>query len=260
MSASRLGIVVLFPDLLGTYGDGGNATVLAKRLAWRGYDTELVEVTGGDPVPETGDLYVLGGGEDAPQSQAAREIGRDGPLHRAIDRGAPLLAVCAGMQIVGNAFPDSTGAMQAGAGLLDIETVHVERPRAVGELLVTPDPSLGLPDLTGFENHGGRTKITSTSPADRAATTPLGTVQIGEGNGWGDEGAVCGRVIGTYLHGPVLARNPALADLLLGWATGDPLEPLDDDEEQALHDARIRAAREHELQPRRSWKDVIRRG
>jgi CobQ-like glutamine amidotransferase family enzyme len=253
MSASRIGVVVLFPDLLGTYGDGGNATVLAQRLAWRGYDVEVVEVTGGDTVPESGDLYVLGGGEDAPQSQAAREIGREGPLHRAVDRGASLLAVCAGMQIVGNSFPDSTGAVQAGAGLLDIETVRVDRPRAVGELLVTPDPSLGLPELTGFENHGGRTKIGS-------AAMPLGTVEIGEGNGWGDEGAVRDRVIGTYLHGPVLARNTALADLLLGWATGDDLEPLDDDEEEALHRERVRAARERELQPRRSWKDVIRRG
>lgn len=253
MSASRIGVVVLFPDLLGTYGDGGNATVLAQRLTWRGYDVEVVEVVGGDTVPESGDLYVLGGGEDAPQSQAAREIGREGPLHRAIDRGASLLAVCAGMQIVGNSFPDSTGATQAGAGLLDIETVRVDRPRAVGELLVTPEPSLGLPELTGFENHGGRTKV------GRSAT-PLGTVEIGEGNGWGDEGAVRDRVIGTYLHGPVLARNTALADLLLGWATGDDLEPLDDDEEDALHRERVRAARERELQPRRSWKDVIRRG
>jgi CobQ-like glutamine amidotransferase family enzyme len=253
MRASRIGVVVLFPDLLGTYGDGGNATVLAQRLAWRGYDVEVIEVIGGDSLPESGDLYVLGGGEDAPQSQAAREIGRGGPLHRAIDRGASLLAVCAGMQIVGNSFPDTTGAVQAGAGLLDIETVRVDRPRAVGELLVTPDPTLGLPELTGFENHGGRTKIGS-------AATPLGTVEIGEGNGWGDEGAVHDRVIGTYLHGPVLARNTALADLLLGWATGDELEPLDDDEEDALHRERVRAARERELQPRRSWKDVIRRG
>jgi CobQ-like glutamine amidotransferase family enzyme len=85
-------------------------------------------------------------------------------------------------------------------------------------------------------------------------------VQVGEGNGGGTEGAWCGHVIGTYLHGPVLARNPALADLLLRWATGDALVPLDDDEEDALHRERVRAAQQHELQPRRSWKDVIRRG
>ncbi len=253
MTPSRsLRIVLLFPDLLGTYGDSGNATVLARRLAWRGYETTVTEVLGGEPIPESGDVYVLGGGEDAPQAQAAREIGTDGPLHVAVARGAPLLAVCAGMQIVGKSFPDSTGRSVEGAGLLDIETVRVDRPRAVGELLVRPDPDLGLPELTGFENHGGRTRLGTD-------VRPLGTVEIGEGNGWGTEGAVNERVIGTYLHGPVLARNTALADLLLGWATGDTLEPLDDSEEDALHCERLRAARERELQPRRSWKDVIRR-
>jgi CobQ-like glutamine amidotransferase family enzyme len=246
-------IVLLFPDLLGTYGDSGNATVLMRRLEWRGYDVEGIEVTGGVPIPEHGDLYVLGGGEDAPQVEAAREIGANGPLHRAVERGAPLLAVCAGMQIVGRTFPDSTGATIDGAGLLDIETVRVDRPRAVGELLVQTDPELGLGELTGFENHGGRTQLFE-------GARPLGTVEIGEGNGWGTEGAWQGRVIGTYLHGPVLARNATLADLLLTWATGDELEPLDDREELALHAERVRAARQRELQPRRSWKDVIRRG
>jgi CobQ-like glutamine amidotransferase family enzyme len=252
-TSSSVTVVLLFPDLLGTYGDGGNATVLAQRLAWRGYPVEVVNVAGGDAVPELGDVYVVGGGEDAPQSEAAREIGQQGPLHRAVDRGAAVLAVCAGMQIVGRTFPDANGTKLTGAGLLDIDTVKVDRPRAVGELLVTPDPHLGLPELTGFENHGGRTRLGTDA-------RPLGTVEIGEGNGWGTEGAVNGQVVGTYLHGPVLARNPALADLLLGWATGDELGPLDDTEEDELRRERVRAARQHELMPRRSWKDVIRRG
>jgi CobQ-like glutamine amidotransferase family enzyme len=246
-------IVLLYPDLLGTYGDSGNAIVLARRLAWRGHDVELVEVHAGEPIPEQADVYVIGGGEDAPQVEAARGIGTDGPLHRAVERGAAVLAVCAGMQIVGRSFPDSTGERRDGAGLLDIATVRVDRPRAVGELLVHPDPTLGLPELTGFENHGGRTEL-------GAGVRPLGTVEVGEGNGGGTEGAVSDRVLGTYLHGPVLARNPALADLLLGWVVGGELEPLDDTEEEALHRERVRAARDRELQPRRSWKDVIRRG
>jgi lipid II isoglutaminyl synthase (glutamine-hydrolysing) len=250
---SAVGIVLLFPDLLGTYGDGGNALVLARRLEWRGYDVELIEVHGGQSIPEQADIYVVGGGEDAPQTEAARDIGHDGPLHRAVERGAVVLAVCAGMQIVGRSFPDASGTIRRGAGLLDIETVHVDRPRAVGELLVTPDAELGLPELTGFENHGGRTRLGNEA-------TALGAVETGEGNGWGTEGALNGRVIGTYLHGPVLARNPALADLLLRWTTGDDLEPLDDTEEIALHRERVRAARQRELQPRRSWKDAIRRG
>jgi CobQ-like glutamine amidotransferase family enzyme len=253
MTASAVAVVLLYPDLLGTYGDSGNALVLSRRLAWRGHPVESLEVRAGDPIPEQGDVYVIGGGEDAPQVEAARGIGTDGPLHRAVDRGAAVLAVCAGMQIVGRSFPDSTGRRRDGAGLLDIDTVRVDRPRAVGELLVRPDPALGLPLLTGFENHGGRTEL-------GPDVTPLGAVEIGEGNGWGTEGAVSGRVLGTYLHGPVLARNPDLADHVLRWVVGDDLGELDDTEEHALHQARVRAARDHELQPRRSWKDVIRRG
>jgi len=250
---SAVRVVTLYPDLLGTYGDGGNATVLTQRLAWRGYEVECMNVNGGDVIPSQADLYVMGGGEDAPQVEAAGEIGRDGPLHRALEGGAVMLAVCAGMQIVGRTFPDAAGHTRDGAALLDIETVRVDRPRAVGELLVAPDPDLGLPALTGFENHGGRTRLGE-------GVQPLGLVEIGEGNGGGTEGAVRGHVLGTYLHGPVLARNPALADLLLRWATGDALAPLDDTEEEALHRERVRAARQNELAPRRSWKDVIRRG
>lgn len=250
---SAVRVVTLFPDLLGTYGDSGNACVLVRRLEWRDYAVEHVEVHGGDPIPSSADLYLVGGGEDAPQAEAAREIGDEGPLHGAVERGAVVLAVCAGMQILGRSFPDGRGGTQRGAGLLDIETLRVDRPRAVGELLVDPDPELGIPELTGFENHGGRTRL---GPRAR----PLGRVEIGEGNGWGTEGAIAGRVLGTYLHGPVLARNVALADLLLRWATGDELRPLDDSEEEALHRERVRAARGRELQPRRSWKDLIRRG
>lgn len=249
---SAVRIVQLFPDLLGTYGDGGNAIVLAKRLEWRGVPHDLVTVDSGSPIPTSGDLYLLGGGEDGPQVEAARELAERRAVHRAVERGAVVFAVCAGMQILGHQFPDAGGEPRAGLALLDIQTVRIDRPRAVGELLVRPDPSWGLPLLTGFENHGGRTRL---GPAAR----PLGRVEVGEGNGWGEEGAVSGRVMGTYLHGPALARNPALADLLLSWIVGD-LIPLDDQEVEVLREQRIRAARQRELQPRRSWKDVIRRG
>lgn len=249
---SAVCLVQLYPDLLGTYGDGGNATVLAKRLAWRDIPHELVTVESGAPIPEQGDLYLLGGGEDGPQVEAARELAEQGALHRAVERGAVVFAVCAGMQILGHQFPDAAGQPRPGLALLDVQTVRLQRPRAVGELLVQPDPCWGLPELTGFENHGGRTRL---GPAAR----PLGRVEVGEGNGWGEEGAVSGRVVGTYLHGPALARNPALADLLLGWVAGE-LAPLDDREVEMLREQRIRAARQGELQPRRSWKDLIRRG
>ena len=227
--------------------------MLTKRLAWRGIPVEEVSVPAGDPVPDSCDLYVLGGGEDSPQVEAARELRRQGSLHRAVERGAVVFAVCAGMQILGRQCPDASGRAEAGLGLLDCDTVRVDRPRAVGELLVEPAPTWSLPMLTGFENHGGRTRL---GPDAR----PLGRVVVGEGNGWGSEGVVSGRVVGTYLHGPALARNPALADLLLAWVVGRPLAALDDREAEALRRERVRAARHGELQPRRSWRDLIRRG
>ena len=260
-SAVRLG--VLFPDLLGTYGDGGNALVLAQRLAWRDIPVEVVTVAAGDATPDSCDLYLVGGGEDGPQVQATRELAESRALHRAVDAGAVVLAVCAGMQILGHRFPDATGTDRPGLGLLDCDTVRVDRPRAVGELLTTaasvPDPSgpagtrIDIGVLTGFENHAGRTV-----PGPDSST--LGAVEIGEGNGDGSEGVVCGKVVGTYLHGPVLARNPRLADLLLGWVVGaDALGPLDDSEVDDLRTERLRAARSHELAPRRSWRDLLRR-
>lgn len=259
-SAVRVG--VLFPDLLGTYGDGGNAVVLTQRLAWRGIPVDVVTVAAGQAAPDSCDLYLVGGGEDGPQVQATRELDRSRALHRAVDRGAVVLAVCAGMQILGHRFPDATGADVPGLGLLDCETVRVDRPRAVGELLTgparVPDPdrpgaTIDLGELTGFENHAGRT-------LPGPSSTALGAVEVGEGNGDGSEGVVCGRVVGTYLHGPVLARNPRLADLLLGWVVGaDALTPLDDREVDDLRAERLRAARARELAPRRSWRDLLRR-
>lgn len=259
-SAVRIG--VLFPDLLGTYGDGGNAVVLRQRLAWRDIPVDVVTVSAGTAAPDSCDLYLVGGGEDGPQVQATRELAESRALHRAVDAGAVVLAVCAGMQILGHRFPDASGADRPGLGLLDCDTLRVDRPRAVGELLTAEaavsDPDrmgnrLALGELTGFENHAGRT-------VPGAASTTLGPVEIGEGNGDGSEGVVCGRIVGTYLHGPVLARNPRLADLLLGWVVGpDALDPLDDAEVDALRAERLRAARARELAPRRSWRDVLRR-
>jgi CobQ-like glutamine amidotransferase family enzyme len=260
-SAVRLG--VLFPDLLGTYGDGGNALVLAQRLAWRDIPVDVVTVAAGEAIPDSCDLYLVGGGEDGPQVQATRELAESRALHRAVDRGAVVLAVCAGMQILGHRFPDATGADRPGLGLLDCDTIRVDRPRAVGELLTSaasvPDPTgppgatIDLGVLTGFENHAGRT-------VPGPDSTALAAVEIGEGNGDGSEGVACGTVIGTYLHGPVLARNPRLADLLLGWVVGaEALGPLDDADVDDLRTERLRAARSHELAPRRSWRDLLRR-
>jgi CobQ-like glutamine amidotransferase family enzyme len=238
VTTTALTVVVIFPDLLGTYGDGGNGVVLARRAAWRGIDVELVEAPSDQPLP-AGDLYCLGGGEDGPQVRAAETLRADGTLARRVDQGAAVLAVCAGYQIVGRTFPGADGRLLPGIGLLDVATVKGKGRRAVGEVVAVPLSLPGLPTLTGFENHGG---VTSVGPGAQ----PLSRVVAGTGNGAGDqtEGAWAGRVVGTYLHGPVLARNPALADLLLGWAVGGgSLAPLDDHEEDALRVERLGAVR-----------------
>jgi CobQ-like glutamine amidotransferase family enzyme len=228
-----LGIAVVFPDLLGTYGDGGNATILAQRLRWRGIGAEVTEVMAGDPVPEGCAIYVLGGGEDAPQTLAAQQLITSGALTRAVDAGAVVFAVCAGLQVVGRSFLGSDGLPHPGVGLLDCTTDRRAAVRPVGELVVEPEPSLGLPTMSGYENHGS---LTTPGPTAK----PLGRVIAGTGNGDGWEGIVNGKVLGTYMHGPALARNPALADLLLTWAVG-PLEALDDTEAEALRRDRLRA-------------------
>ena len=238
MSPAALRVAVLFPDLLGTYGDGGNGLILTRRAQWRGLDAELLQAVSDAPVPEA-DIYCLGGGEDGPQVRAARTLIEDGTLARRVADGAVVLAVCAGYQVVGHSFPGGTGEMHDGVGLLAVDTVKGAGPRAVGEVVAEPvvlaDGS-ELPTLTGFENHGGVT-------TRHEGTAPLGSVVAGIGNGDGSEGAVQGRVVGTYLHGPVLARNPALADLLLGWALdGTPLAPLDDKEAEGLREERLGVA------------------
>jgi hypothetical protein len=227
-----LRVVVVYPDLLGTYGDGGNGLILARRAEWRGRDVELLQAASDGPLPGA-DIYCLGGGEDGPQVRAAHTLTDDGTLARRVADGAVVLAVCAGFQIVGRTFPGAAGNPHEGLGLLDIDTAKGSGPRAVGEVLVDPTGVEGLPPLTGFENHGGMTALGE-------GAVPLGRVAAGVGNGDDSEGAVRGRVIGTYMHGPVLARNPALADLLLGWALGEEtLEPLDDSGSEQLREERL---------------------
>jgi CobQ-like glutamine amidotransferase family enzyme len=252
--AEAVSIALLYPELLGTYGDGGNASVLARRLVWRGVPVEVIDVHAGEPIPTGCQIYVMGGGEDAPQALAAQELRKGAALVAAVEAGAAVLAVCAGLQVLGVRFAGEDGKAHDGLGLLDCETHRDDGPRRVGEVVATPDPSLDLPDLTGYENHGG---VTTLGPSAR----PLGRVVVGNGNAGGDgtEGIVNGRVVGTYLHGPVLARNPALADHLLASALG-PLAPLDDAEVEALRKERLHAARHpHMHLPQLSgWRRLLR--
>jgi len=219
----KLRLVWVYPDLLSTYGDRGNLLVLTRRAQLRGIEVEATEVNSDQAVPSQGDIYLLGGGEDLPQILAANRLRADGGLARAADRGAVVFAVCAGYQVIGDSFGGVEGEPVGGLGILDISSGRGDR-RGVGELVADVDPALGVPRLTGFENHQGITRIGS-------AARPLATVSLGVGNGNGTEGAYGGKVLGTYLHGPALARNPGLADLLLSWVVGR-LRPLDPDNEE----------------------------
>jgi len=231
---SAVRVVWLYPDLLSTYGDRGNLLILAHRARRRGLRADAIEVRSDQRLPEGGDIYLLGGGEDGPQALAAQRLNADGGLHRAVERGAAVLAVCAGYQLVGSSF-FAKGAKCGGLDLLDLQSDRGPT-RAVGELAGAPDPDLGLPTITGFENHGGRTHL---GPGVR----PLARVSTGVGNDGATEGVWHGRILGTYMHGPALARNPALADLLLGWATGIRPAPLDDTWPSRLRSERLAAVR-----------------
>jgi lipid II isoglutaminyl synthase (glutamine-hydrolysing) len=222
---SAVRLVWVYPDLLSTYGDRGNLLVLARRARLRGSSVEIAEINSDQRVPVDGDIYLLGGGEDLPQILAARRLKADGGLLAAARRGAVVFAVCAGYQMVGTEFGGAEGEPVPGLGLLDIRSGRGER-RGVGEITADVDPALGVARLTGFENHQG---VTRRGPGAK----PLATVLTGVGNGDGTEGAYCGRVVGTYLHGPALVRNPALADLLLGWVIGQ-LPPIDPRQEQLV--------------------------
>ncbi|BCB73882.1 glutamine amidotransferase [Phytohabitans flavus] len=219
-SDSIISIVWIYPDLLSTYGDRGNMLILARRAALRGLPVRTVEVRSDQPMPTTADIYLVGGGEDGPQALAAQRLIADGGLHRAVAQGSVVFAVCAGYQLLGGSF-FAKGTQYAGLDLLDFRSDRGPT-RAVGELGGPIDPRLGLPPLTGFENHGGRTHL-------GPSVSPLARVSTGIGNDGATEGAWRGKLLGTYSHGPALSRNPAIADLLLRWATGyDTLPPLDD--------------------------------
>ena len=243
-STVRIGLVL--PDVMGTYGDDGNSLVLRQRLKWRGHDAEIVRITLEDAVPDSCDLYAVGGGEDAAQKLASRHLSGSPGLQRAVSRGVPVLAICAGMQVFGEWFVVSDGSRAPGLGLLDVTTTP-QATRSIGELVTTPQLAGLTRPLTGFENHMGATVL----GPDAA---PLGRVTSGVGNGVpaGEavpagglvEGVVQGSIIATYMHGPALARNPELADLLLCRALGvDSLPPVEVPAGEQLRRERIAAAR-----------------
>ena len=230
----RIGLVL--PDVMGTYGDGGNAVVLRQRLRLRGVAAEIVEITLADAVPDSLDLYTLGGAEDYAQRLATKHLLRYPGLQRAASRGAPVLAICAAIQVLGHWYETSSGERVDGVGLLDV-TTSPQPERTIGEVVSTPLIDGLTQPLTGFENHRGGTTLGTDA-------RPLAAVVTGAGNRLGDgvDGAVQGSVVATYLHGPCLARNPELADMLLSAVVG-PLDPLDLPEVEQLRRERLAAPR-----------------
>jgi CobQ-like glutamine amidotransferase family enzyme len=243
----RIVVGHLFPDYLNIYADRGNMAVLARRAAWRGYELEVRPLGAGDDVrPGEHDLYYVGGGQDREQELIAPALAAKGAaLHEAAAGGAAILAVCGGYQLLGRFYRDQSGDELPGVGLFPLHTVAGER-RMIGDVLLECELEPGeRRTLAGFENHAGRTHL------DEGAE-PLGRVVAGFGNDGesGYEGCRVGRAIGTYLHGPLLPRNPWLADWILAQAiahrTGEApplLAPLPDELEAQAHEVAAARAR-----------------
>jgi CobQ-like glutamine amidotransferase family enzyme len=229
----------LYPEYLNIYADRGNIAVLERRAAARGHELRVDPLTVGTPLdPASHDLLYIGGGQDREQGMIAPDLAaRADGIRAAVDDGAAVLAVCGGYQLLGRGYRGRDGSWLAGAGLFPLETVAGET-RMIGDVLLESSlqESPGT-TIAGFENHAGRTIL------DEGAL-PLGRVVAGYGNDGktGFEGCRLGRALGTYLHGPLLPRNPWLADLVLSWAIAhatqsepQPLAPLDDDLERRAH-------------------------
>jgi lipid II isoglutaminyl synthase (glutamine-hydrolysing) len=235
VAEDRLRVCALYPELMNIYADRGNLLLLERRCRWRGIDFELISATIGEPLDPSGaDLYYIGGGQDRDQRLCANDLAHSkrADLHAAADRGAVILAVCGGYQLLGRSYQLGDETLP-GAGLVDLTTVRADGPRLIGNVAIEVELEPGVPEvLAGFENHGGRTKLGSDEH-------PLGRVLKGHGNDGrsGFEGVRRGNVIGTYLHGPLLPKNAWFADWLIATALGadSPLAPLDDRLEEAAH-------------------------
>jgi lipid II isoglutaminyl synthase (glutamine-hydrolysing) len=236
----KLRVLSLYPELMNIYADRGNIAVLRARCEWRGIGFEHLGVTVGDALdPHAADLFYMGGGQDRDQVAVAADMAetkRDA-LHAAADRGAVVLGVCGGYQLLGESYEMGDETLP-GVGLVDLKTVREPGERLIGNCAIEADLGTGPRTIAGFENHGGRTYL-------GPSAEPLGRVLSGHGNNGkdGHEGVRKGNVIGTYLHGPLLPKNVWLADRLIELALGTELQPLPGDEmEEAAHASARRAA------------------
>jgi lipid II isoglutaminyl synthase (glutamine-hydrolysing) len=236
---TTLRVCSLYPELMNIYADRGNIAVLRARCEWRGLGFEHTASSLQEELdPAAADLFYMGGGQDRDQEAVALDMvatKRDA-LHAAADRGAVVLAVCGGYQLLGTGYQMGDEELP-GVGLVDLRTVREEGPRLIGNCAIEADLGTGPRTIAGFENHGGRTYLGD-------GEQPLGRVLKGHGNNGrdGTEGVHRGNVIGTYLHGPLLPKNIWLADRLIELALDVELKPLDDRLEDAAHDSARRAA------------------
>lgn len=200
-------VLQLYPKDMNIYGDYGNLLVIQRRLEWYGYKANVIHYNVGDDFPENVDIVIGGGGQDSGQEIIHEDLIKIGPqLHELAEKNVPMLLVCGLYQLFGNFFKTLNGTTLTGIGILDIET-HGSNERLIGNI-VTHSDEFG--DIVGYENHSGQTFLGKD-------TEPFATVIKGAGNNGKDshEGARYKNVIGTYLHGSILPKNPKLADFLI---------------------------------------------
>jgi CobQ-like glutamine amidotransferase family enzyme len=203
----KVTIVQLYPKSMNIYGDWGNVLVIKRRLEWHGYEPELIEYNQGDSFPETADIIIGGGGQDSGQDKIQDDLLAIGArLKKLAESGTPMLVICGLYQLFGNFFKTQDNHILEGIGLFDIET-HAGPERLIGNTLVK---SSEFGDIIGYENHSGQTFL-------GRDVKPLGQIIKGAGNNGqdGTEGVRYKNVIGSYLHGSLLPKNPQLADFLI---------------------------------------------
>jgi lipid II isoglutaminyl synthase (glutamine-hydrolysing) len=246
MAERELRVLWLYPDHMNIYADRGNIAVLERRCAWRGIRFSLSTAGPGEGFdPESHELLYIGGGQDRDQALVAHDLveTKREAIKAALAREAAMLAVCGGYQLLGDSYELPGGESLPGLGIVDVRTVREPGRRLIGNVVIETDLGDGVQRLAGFENHGGRTYL---GPDEK----PLGRVLSGFGNNGkdGHEGVRRGRLVGTYLHGPLLPKNALLADVFMEWALSArygesaALDRLDDALEDRAHDCAVRAA------------------
>ena len=238
VDAPELVIVSLYPRDMNIYGDRGNLLALTRRARAHGFEPRVIEVNVGDPLPERVDIVLGGGGQDSGQGRVAADLVARGDEFRGLaNDGTPMLLICGLYQLFGHRFTTSAGEALDGIGVLDVETRGGDE-RMIGNVVVDAGP---LGEIIGYENHSGHTVLGSGSE-------PLGRVVQGAGNNPedGTEGARSGNVIGSYLHGALLPKNPAISDFLIGVAAErrygafEPAAGVDETAERARESAKRR--------------------